>query len=110
MIVGLAAALETARAAGSGSLDEGKLAPSQDAELIARCLQGDNAAWEQAVAALTAKSNEDLSDSFDRARDAPDVEGEVVDCDIRYRPRRQLVCRVRDPSGELVLRFLNLRP
>ena len=50
MIVGLAAALETARAAGSGSLDEGKLAPSQDAELIERCLQGDNAAWEQAVA------------------------------------------------------------
>jgi RNA polymerase sigma-70 factor (ECF subfamily) len=50
MIGVLAAALVPARAAGSGSLDEGKLAPSPDAELIERCLRGEGAAWEQAVA------------------------------------------------------------
>jgi RNA polymerase sigma-70 factor (ECF subfamily) len=36
------------RIAGSESLNEGKLAPS-DAELIERCLRKDNAAWELAV-------------------------------------------------------------
>ena len=35
------------------------------------------------------------------------VEGEVLECDIKYRPRRQLVCLVRDNSGELALRFFN---
>ena len=50
MIGVLAAALVPARAAGSGSLDEGMLAPSPDAELIERCLRGEGAAWEQAVA------------------------------------------------------------
>ena len=38
------------------------------------------------------------------------VEGEVVDVSVQYRPRRQLVARVSDASGEgseLVLRFLN---
>ena len=35
------------------------------------------------------------------------VQGEVTDCDIKYRPKRQLVCRIRDDSGELTLRFLN---
>jgi ATP-dependent DNA helicase RecG len=35
------------------------------------------------------------------------VEGEVLGCDIKYRPRRQLVCQVRDASGELALRFFN---
>ncbi|HTJ97429.1 MAG TPA: ATP-dependent DNA helicase RecG, partial [Rhodocyclaceae bacterium] len=34
----------------------------------------------------------------------------VVSCDITYRPRRQLVARVRDDSGVLVLRFLNFYP
>ncbi|MBL8489810.1 MAG: ATP-dependent DNA helicase RecG, partial [Rhodocyclaceae bacterium] len=40
-------------------------------------------------------------------------EVEVVDCDIAYRPRRQLVARVRDvadPGAQLVLRFLNFYP
>jgi hypothetical protein len=40
-----------------------------------------SALWDQAVTALTAKSNEDLSDSFQRARDALDIDGEVIDCD-----------------------------
>jgi ATP-dependent DNA helicase RecG len=35
------------------------------------------------------------------------VEGRVVECDIKYRPRRQLVCHIEDGSGVLTLRFLN---
>jgi ATP-dependent DNA helicase RecG len=35
------------------------------------------------------------------------VEGEVVECDIQYRPRRQLVCHIQDGSGVLTLRFFN---
>ena len=38
---------------------------------------------------------------------AQQVEGEVLDVSVQYRPRRQLVARVGDASGELVLRFLN---
>ncbi len=34
----------------------------------------------------------------------------VLSTDIAYRPRRQLVCRVEDDSGQLVLRFLNFYP
>ncbi len=35
------------------------------------------------------------------------VEAEIVDSSVQYRPRRQLVVRVSDVSGTLVLRFLN---
>ncbi len=35
------------------------------------------------------------------------VEGVVVDCDIQYRPRRQLVVKLSDDTGLLVMRFLN---
>ncbi len=35
------------------------------------------------------------------------VEAEVVEATVQFRPRRQLVVRVRDASGELALRFLN---
>jgi ATP-dependent DNA helicase RecG len=35
------------------------------------------------------------------------VEAEIVESAVQYRPRRQLVVRVRDAGGELVLRFLN---
>ena len=35
------------------------------------------------------------------------VEAEVLDVSVQFRPRRQLVVRVSDASGELVLRFLN---
>ncbi|MHB8668076.1 MAG: ATP-dependent DNA helicase RecG [Burkholderiales bacterium] len=35
------------------------------------------------------------------------VEGTVIDCQIAYRPRRQLVCKIDDGSGILYMRFLN---
>ncbi len=35
------------------------------------------------------------------------VEGVVTDCDVQYRPRRQLVVTLTDDSGRLILRFLN---
>jgi ATP-dependent DNA helicase RecG len=35
------------------------------------------------------------------------VEAEVLDVSVQFRPRRQLVARVADASGELTLRFLN---
>ena len=41
---------------------------------------------------------------------AAQFEVTVVSCEIAYRPRRQLVCRVEDESGTLLLRFLNFYP
>ena len=41
---------------------------------------------------------------------AAQFEVEVVDSEIAYRPRRQLLARVRDASGALLLRFLNFYP
>ena len=38
------------------------------------------------------------------------VEGRVVETEVKYRPRRQLVCHVEDGSGVLTLRFLNFYP
>jgi ATP-dependent DNA helicase RecG len=38
------------------------------------------------------------------------VEGEVVDTVVHYRPKRTLVCRVRDGADVLHLRFFNLYP
>lgn len=38
------------------------------------------------------------------------VEGEVTSCEVMLRPRRQLVARVRDDSGELAARWLNFYP
>ncbi|HSB24263.1 MAG TPA: ATP-dependent DNA helicase RecG [Burkholderiaceae bacterium] len=38
------------------------------------------------------------------------VEGVVVDSQVAYRPRRQLVARIRDDSGSMVLRFMNFYP
>ena len=35
------------------------------------------------------------------------VEGKVVECDVKYRPRRQLVCHIEDGTSVLTLRFLN---
>jgi len=35
------------------------------------------------------------------------VEGTVIECQIAYRPRRQLICHIADGSGELHMRFLN---
>lgn len=38
------------------------------------------------------------------------VEGDILHSEIVYRPRRMLVCQVRDDSGTLHLRFLNFYP
>ena len=38
------------------------------------------------------------------------VEGIVIDAQIKYRPRRQLVARIEDASGVLVVRLLNFYP
>ena len=38
------------------------------------------------------------------------VEGVVTDSQVAYRPRRQLVARIHDDSGSLVLRFMNFYP
>ena len=37
-------------------------------------------------------------------------EVEVISAEVAYRPRRQLLCRSRDASGHLLLRFLNFYP
>ncbi len=39
--------------------------------------------------------------------DAAQVEGVVANCEIMYRPRRQLVATIADDTGQIVLRFLN---
>jgi ATP-dependent DNA helicase RecG len=38
------------------------------------------------------------------------VEGEVVDAEVKFRPRRQLVAQIEDGSGTLVVRLLNFYP
>ncbi|GAB5604188.1 ATP-dependent DNA helicase RecG [Sideroxyarcus sp. TK5] len=38
------------------------------------------------------------------------VQGEVTHCEVMFRPRRTLVCRIRQGSDELTLRFLNFYP
>jgi len=42
--------------------------------------------------------------------DSVQVEGVVADSQVAYRPRRQLVARIHDDSGTLVLRFMNFYP
>jgi ATP-dependent DNA helicase RecG len=41
---------------------------------------------------------------------AVQVEGEITDTTVQYRPRRTLICRVEDGSGMITLRFLNFYP
>ncbi len=38
------------------------------------------------------------------------VQGIITHCEIAYRPRRTLLCRLRDAGGELYLRFLHFYP
>ena len=38
------------------------------------------------------------------------VEGEVIHSEVLFRPRRSLVCQLKDDSGILFLRFLNFYP
>jgi ATP-dependent DNA helicase RecG len=45
-----------------------------------------------------------------RVGDELQVEGEIVGCETTQRGRRQLVARLRDDSGELLLRFLHYYP
>jgi ATP-dependent DNA helicase RecG len=45
-----------------------------------------------------------------RDGDLAQVEGTVAECRVEQRTRRQLVVRLADDSGELVLRFLNFYP
>ncbi|HEX3141486.1 MAG TPA: DEAD/DEAH box helicase, partial [Rhizobacter sp.] len=45
-----------------------------------------------------------------RDGDTAQVEGVVSECQIQFRPRRQLVVKLNDGSDELVLRFLNFYP
>ncbi len=45
-----------------------------------------------------------------REGETAQVEGVVSDCRIEARSRRQLLVRLRDDSGELLLRFLNFYP
>jgi ATP-dependent DNA helicase RecG len=41
---------------------------------------------------------------------AAQIQGRVEDASVEYRPRRQLVCRVADATGEITFRFLNFYP
>ena len=45
-----------------------------------------------------------------REGDTAQAEGVVQECRVEFRPRRQLVARLHDGTGELVLRFLNFYP
>jgi ATP-dependent DNA helicase RecG len=38
------------------------------------------------------------------------IEGTVVECAVRYRPKRQLICYLEDGSGVLTLRFFHFYP
>jgi ATP-dependent DNA helicase RecG len=38
------------------------------------------------------------------------VEGRVIRTEVTYRPRKQLICRIQDETGVLVLRFFNFYP
>ncbi|MFZ6743032.1 ATP-dependent DNA helicase RecG [Undibacterium sp. JH2W] len=48
-----------------------------------------------------------MRDASFRGGSSVQVEGVVTECDIQYRPRRQLVVTIADDSGQVVLRFLN---
>ncbi|MBI3728773.1 MAG: ATP-dependent DNA helicase RecG [Burkholderiales bacterium] len=48
-----------------------------------------------------------MRDASFRGGSSVQVEGLVTECDIQYRPRRQLVVTIADDSGQVVLRFLN---
>ena len=45
-----------------------------------------------------------------RSGDQVQVEGEIVHAEVQYRPRKMLICRLQDPSGQLSLRFLHFYP
>ena len=45
-----------------------------------------------------------------QAGETVQVQGVITHSEVAYRPRRTLVCRLQDSSGELYLRFLNFYP
>jgi ATP-dependent DNA helicase RecG len=52
-----------------------------------------------------------LSSIASLSPDAPaQVQGTVRSTEVVYRPRRQLISRIEDPTGEVVLRFFNFYP
>lgn len=45
-----------------------------------------------------------------RLGDTGQVEGEIVHCEVSYKPRKALIARIEDASGQLTLRFLHFYP
>ena len=45
-----------------------------------------------------------------RLGDSAQVEGEIVHAEVSYKPRKALIARLQDVSGQLTLRFLNFYP
>ena len=45
-----------------------------------------------------------------RNGDQVQVEGEIVHAEVQYKPRKALICRLEDASGQLTLRFLHFYP
>jgi len=45
-----------------------------------------------------------------RAGDSAQVEGEIVHAEVSYKPRKALIAKLEDASGQLTLRFLNFYP
>lgn len=45
-----------------------------------------------------------------RAGEASQVEGEIVHVEVTYKPRKALIARLEDASGQLTLRFLHFYP
>lgn len=45
-----------------------------------------------------------------RLGDTVQVEGEIVHCEVTYKPRKALIARIEDASGQLTLRFLHFYP
>ena len=45
-----------------------------------------------------------------RVGESSQVEGEIVHAEVTYKPRKALIARLEDPSGQLTLRFLHFYP
>lgn len=45
-----------------------------------------------------------------RLGDTAQIEGEIVHCEVTYKPRKALIARIEDASGQLTLRFLHFYP
>lgn len=45
-----------------------------------------------------------------RLGDSVQVQGEVVHAEVTYKPRKALIARLQDESGQLTLRFLHFYP